>query len=58
MFVIHIETNPHTRNSLITCKIEQWSNLRWKTAITTTFYFAAEEESVFKRKTIRVNSVQ
>ena len=27
-----------------------WSNLSWKTAIAKTFYFAAEETSVCKRK--------
>ena len=29
-----------------------WSNLPRKTAIATTFYFAAEEKSVIKRKKI------
>ena len=47
-FVIHIETNPHTR--MVSYKIEQWSNLLRKTAITTTFYFITEEEKVCKRK--------
>ena len=27
-----------------------WSNLLMKTAITATFYFAADEESVFEKK--------
>ena len=39
-----------TLDSLIKYKIEQWSNLLRKTAITTTFYFATEKENISKRK--------
>ena len=39
-----------TLDSLIKYKIEQWSNLLRKTAITTTFYFTTEKENICKRK--------
>ena len=44
-FVNHVETGTHTRIDLqyIQVNIDLWSNLPRKTAITTTFYFPAEE---------------
>ena len=51
-FVNHTETNPHTRIVLkyVSLNSGLWSNLLRKTAITTTFYFPAEEESVCIRR--------
>ena len=46
-FVNKIETNSHTRIvSYISLNSGLWSNSQRKTAIETTFYFPAEEESV------------
>ena len=53
-FINHIETNAHTRiaSQYITLNSGLLSNLIKKTAIKTTFYFSAEEESVCIRKNL------
>ena len=50
-FVIHTETNHHTRKVSLYIKLNSglWSNLLTKTVVTA-FYFTPEEESVSKRK--------
>ena len=54
-FAIHIESNPHIGIVLqyISWSSGLWSNLLRKTAITTTFYFPAEQESQCKRKKVK-----
>ena len=50
----HIETNPYTTiiSEYISLNSGLWSNLLRKTAITTAFYFPADEESVCIRRKI------
>ena len=58
-FVNQIETNPHTIivPQYISLSSGMWSNLLRKTAIETTFYFPAEEQSIcIKKKSVSVNS--
>ena len=54
VFVNHVETNPDIRIVLkyTLLNIGLWSNLMRKTAITTNFYFPAEEKSVWITKNV------